>query len=78
MVSDICTYFRYITALKPDTFLVLIDLQSQRDELERLFVVVSDPVSGFLAALGAAVFGSGRHGSADRPGQTQEEQEESS
>lgn len=64
--------------MKTYTLLVLVDLQSHRNELERLFVVVSDPLSGFLAALGAAIFSAGRHGSADRPDQTQKEQEEGS
>lgn len=64
--------------MKTDTFLILVDLQSHRNELERLFVVVSDQLSGLLAALGTAIFGPGRHGSADRPDQTQEEQEEGS
>uniref|UniRef100_A0A673FZB7 Protein dpy-30 homolog n=2 Tax=Cyprinoidei TaxID=30727 RepID=A0A673FZB7_9TELE len=70
--------FIHITVIKPDTFLILIDLQSQRNELKRLFVVVSDQLSGFFTALGSAIFGPGRHGSADRPEQPQEEQKESS
>lgn len=60
---------------KTDTFVILVDLQSQRNELKRLFVIVSYQLSGLVASVGAAIFG--RHGSSGLSEQAQEKQEQS-
>lgn len=57
------------------TFVILVDLQSQRNELKRLFVIVSYQLSGLVASVGAAIFG--RHGSSGLSEQAQEKQEQS-
>lgn len=41
-------------------------------------MIVPDQLSGVIAAIRSAIFGTGRHGSADRPVQPQDKQEQSS